>query len=78
MANKTVHMITFIVLVVGGINWLLVGMFGFDLVMKIFTDTLQMPALTTGVYVLVGVSAIYELFIHKSTCTLCTAGGSHM
>lgn len=76
MQNKMVHMITFILVVVGGLNWLLVGLFGMDLVAKIFTDMLAMPMLAKIVYILVGLSAIYELMIHKSTCTLCDSHGS--
>lgn len=72
-------MITFILVVIGGLNWLLVGLMGMDLVMKIFTEMLGMPMLTKLVYILVGLSAIYEFVIHKSTCTLCKGGGDmHM
>jgi uncharacterized protein len=73
MQNKTVHMITFILLVIGGLNWLLVGLFGMDLVMRVFSEMLNMPMLTKLVYILVGLSAIYEFVIHKGTCTLCTS-----
>ncbi len=76
MQNKMVHMITFILLVVGGLNWLLVGLFGMDLVAQIFTDMLAMPMLAKIVYILVGLSAIYEFMIHKGTCTLCDSHGS--
>lgn len=47
-----------IVLVVGGVNWLLVGAFGFDLVATLFGE---MSALSRIVYVLVGLSAVYVL-----------------
>lgn len=47
-----------IVLVVGGLNWLLVGAFNFDLVATLFGD---MSVLSRIVYVLVGLSAIYVL-----------------
>ena len=80
MQNKMVHMITFILLVVGGLNWLLWGLFGMDLVAKIFIDMLGMAMLAKVVYILVGLSAIYEFMIHKSTCTLCSShgGDDHM
>ena len=55
---KTLYWITLILLVVGGLNWLLVGLFGFDLVAAIFGD---MSALSRLVYVAVGVSAITVL-----------------
>lgn len=69
-----VHMVTFILLVVGGLNWLLVGAFGLDLVEMIF----GMGTLAKAVYILVGLSAIYEIVIHKGSCTMCGAkGGSN-
>ena len=42
-------------LIVGGLNWGLVGLFEFDLVAAIFGD---MTALSRIVYVLVGISAL--------------------
>ncbi len=45
-----------VILVIGGLNWGLVGLFGFDLVAAIFGD---MSVLTRIIYVLVGVSAVY-------------------
>jgi uncharacterized protein len=45
-----------LLLVVGGLNWLLVGVFRFDLVAAVFgADT----AVSRVVYVLVGISAVY-------------------
>ncbi len=69
MNNKTVHMVAFILLVVGGLNWLLVA-FGFNLVEMIFGG---MPQLVKIIYILVGLSAIYELVGHKGHCTMCKA-----
>jgi uncharacterized protein len=65
---KALHMVTFILLVVGGLNWLLVGLFGWD-VGNIFGG--QDALISRVVYVLVGLSAIYEVAIHKSNCKLC-------
>ena len=45
-----------VLVVVGGLNWGLVGIFGFDLVAAIFGE---MSALSRVVYTLVGVSAVY-------------------
>jgi len=45
-----------ILIIVGGLNWGLVGLFGFDLVAAIFGE---MSALSRIVYTLVGLSAIY-------------------
>ncbi len=46
-----------ILLVVGGLNWGLVGLFGFDLVAAIFGN---MSLISRVVYILVGLSAVYQ------------------
>lgn len=48
--------ITFILVIVGGLNWGLVGIFKFDLVAAIFGE---MGVISRIVYTLVGLSAIY-------------------
>ena len=53
---KSLHMTAYTLLWVGGINWGLVGLFGFNLVEMLFGS---MPALVNLVYVLVG----HQLFI---------------
>ena len=45
-----------IILVLGGLNWGLIGFFSFDLVRAIFGD---MSVLSRILYALVGISAIY-------------------
>jgi uncharacterized membrane protein YuzA (DUF378 family) len=55
---KTIHMITLVLLVVGGINWGLVGAFGFNLVTLFFGEG---TLLTTVTYILVGLSALYHV-----------------
>jgi hypothetical protein len=47
-------------LIIGGINWGLIGLFQFDLVAAIFGG--PTAVLTRIVYCLVGLSAIFELF----------------
>lgn len=48
--------IVLILVIVGGLNWGLVGFFGFDLVAYIFG---AMSLVSKIVYILVGLSAIY-------------------
>lgn len=55
---RTVDMVALVLLIVGGLNWLLVGLFDFDLVDAIFGD---MTMLSRAVYVLVGLSALWCL-----------------
>lgn len=47
-----------ILIVIGGLNWGLVGLFDFDLVALIFGD---MSSFSRLVYIVVGVSAIYMI-----------------
>jgi uncharacterized protein len=47
-----------VLLVIGGLNWLLVGAFNFDLVAAIFGE---MSTAARVVYVLVGLAAIWTL-----------------
>jgi uncharacterized protein len=64
---KTIHIIAFILLVIGGLNWLLVA-FGYNLVDAIFGMGSMIAKI---IYILVGLSAIVEIFGHKSTCKAC-------
>jgi uncharacterized membrane protein YuzA (DUF378 family) len=50
--------IALVLVIVGGLNWALVGLFSFDLVAVIFGE---MSILARIVYVLVGLSAVYVL-----------------
>ena len=45
-----------VLVIIGGINWALIGFFSFDLVGAIFGS---MSTLTRIIYVLVGLSALY-------------------
>lgn len=56
---KALDNIALILLIVGGLNWLLVGLFEFDLVATLFGG--QEELLSKIVYVLVGLSALYCL-----------------
>lgn len=47
-----------ILLIIGGLNWLLVGLLNLNLVTLLFGS---IPILVTVVYVLVGLAAIYKL-----------------
>jgi uncharacterized membrane protein YuzA (DUF378 family) len=53
-----INKITLLLLIVGGLNWGLVGLFGFDLVAALFGE---MSLLSRIVYTLVGVSALWQL-----------------
>lgn len=55
---KALNILTLILVIVGGLNWGLVGLADLDLVAALFGDG-SVPA--RAVYVLVGLSAVYQL-----------------
>ncbi len=63
------HMVTFVLLVIGGLNWLLVGLFGWD-IGQLFGG--QAMVVSRIIYILVGLSAIVEVVNHKSDCKACS------
>lgn len=56
---RALNLITLLLIIIGGINWLLVGLFQFDLVASIFGG--QDAVLSRIVYLLVGLSALYQI-----------------
>lgn len=68
------HTLTFILLVIGGLNWLLVGVFGWD-VGQLFGG--QGAVVSRIIYILVGLSALYETFSHKNMCKNCVMDSSN-
>lgn len=65
---KILHMVTFTLLVVGGLNWLLTA-FSYNVVSMFLPESIAQI-----VYILVGLSAIYEVATHKSNCKMCSSG----
>ncbi len=55
---KSLNLATLALVIVGGVNWGLVGLFGFDLVATIFGAG---SILSRLVYVVVGLSALWQL-----------------
>ena len=60
---KSLDVIVAVLLVVGGLNWGLVGLFHFDLVAGIFGS---MSGVSRLVYVLVGLGALYQAISWKA------------
>lgn len=55
---KALNLITLILVIVGGLNWGLVGFFDFNLVAALFGAG---SALSRIIYILVGLSALWQL-----------------
>ena len=64
------HKVAFVLLVVGGLNWLLVGVFGWDI--SRFLGGMD-SVVTKVVYIAVGLSAVYEVATHKENCKACAS-----
>ncbi len=69
---KALQCVAKTLLIIGGLNWGLVGLFQFDLVNYVFVESLSIPVLAQAVYILVGLSAVYMLFMlcpcHSGSC----------
>ena len=64
--NK-LHGVAFILLIIGGLNWLLT-VFGYG-VGQYLSETVA-----NVVYVVIGLAAVYEIATHKKNCKECSAG----
>jgi len=65
---KMLHMAAYTLVIVGALNWGLVGAFNVNLVSMLLG---AWPQLVGLVYVLVGLSAVYEVVTHKGNCKVC-------
>lgn len=60
---RALNIVAQILLIIGGLNWGLVGLFQLDLVAELFGG--QTAPVARLVYVLVGLAAIYGLYLLK-------------
>ncbi|SIQ01491.1 hypothetical protein SAMN05880590_101779 [Rhizobium sp. RU35A] len=56
---RALNIVSLLLVIIGGLNWLLVGIADFDLVAALFGG--REATLATLVYVLVGLSALWQL-----------------
>jgi uncharacterized membrane protein YuzA (DUF378 family) len=56
---KVIDVIAYVLVLIGALNWGLIGFFGFNLVSALFGE---MTVLSRVVYALVGLAAIYNIF----------------
>jgi len=73
MNSKWLHLLTWLLIIVGAVNWGLIGLGGFtgnnwNVVSMVLGSWPQVEWL---VYVLVGLSGVYEIISHKNTCKMC-------
>lgn len=65
---KGLHTISFILLIIGGLNWLLKGMVKWDI--SELLGGMEHP-LARLIYIIVGLAAVYEIASHKTRCKDC-------
>lgn len=65
---KMLHTIAIILVIIGGLNWGLIGLLGLNLVSSLLGVG---SALEKLVYILVGLSAVYVALTHKNDCKDC-------
>lgn len=70
MNNKLLHMVAYVLLWVGGLNWGLVGLLNLNLVSMLLGTT----GLEKIVYILVGAAAVYVIATHMKDCKVCSKG----
>ena len=71
---KYAHMVAFVLVIVGALNWGLHAL-GFNVVEMIFGTW---PMIVKIIYLLVGLSAVYLAATHKSDCKMCTTDAPKM
>ncbi|HCC06329.1 TPA: DUF378 domain-containing protein [Candidatus Nomurabacteria bacterium] len=67
---KSLHMVAFVLLIIGGLNWGVSAAFGYNVVDMLLNSW---PVVERLVYILIGLAALYELFSHRGMCKHCTA-----
>jgi uncharacterized membrane protein YuzA (DUF378 family) len=75
---KALHVVTFILVAVGGLNWGLVGLgwlvvgadTNWNVVNMILGSSMQLEAI---VYLLVGLSTVWLLINHPKDCKMCSS-----
>lgn len=60
---KIVDVISAVILAFGGLNWGLIGLFGFNLVEAVFGP---MSIMSRIIYCVVGLSALYEIIMFRT------------
>ncbi|HEV3244949.1 MAG TPA: DUF378 domain-containing protein [Candidatus Paceibacterota bacterium] len=77
---KGLHMTAWVLVMIGGLNWLLIGLGGFfggnwDVVWLLLGSW---PAVQWLVYIVIGLAAVYEIVTHRKNCKTCTSGSAPM
>lgn len=66
------HMLAWILVMIGGLNWLLIGLFNWGV------GNILGASITRIIYIVVGLATLYEIFTHKKNCKNCSMKGGSM
>ena len=66
---KGLHMASVILVIVGALNWGLIGLLGLDVVKMVLGS---MAGLEKILYILIGLSGVLLLVQHKGDCKVCS------
>ena len=70
MSGKNLHLVTYLLVFVGAVNWGLIGLLNLNVVNMVLGSW---PVVERVVYILVGVSAVYDIAaMHKGYCLYCS------
>ncbi|GKU78046.1 DUF378 domain-containing protein [Paenibacillus sp. L3-i20] len=64
---KAINSIALILVILGGLNWLSVGLFNYDVVSEVFGSTDEVGARI--VYIVVGLAALFSLSLLPKQCS---------
>lgn len=67
--DKLIHLITYSLVIVGAVNWGLVGLLDLNLVNLLLGSW---PILEKIAYILVGISVVYDFVAHMKYCKYCS------
>lgn len=66
---RILHVVSYILVFVGGLNWGLIGLFNFNVVGTLLGT---MPTIEKVVYILVGAATVYLIATHMTYCKYCS------
>ena len=70
--KKALRFIVFLLIIIGAINWGLVGFFGYNLVSDLFGE---MSMITRTIYGIVGLCGLYSIICLCKMCCCCSKCG---
>ncbi len=68
--SKPLHMLAYVLMFIGGLNWGLVGLLNLNVVDMVLGPGSMLARL---VYIVVGLATVWVIITHKSDCKVCSA-----